>query len=183
MYCLWKGKIVWKILISLLLLFMIGCSSVPITSSNDDSSNGVPELPLQRIVVADFMFTALSISFVLGVIGTGLGFGKIGLSIIGGSLAGIILRTTILTYVSNVYFSIAVALIVLSGVLLIVAGVLMKNKAIKEMILSIQHIKDWAEVEGSDRKEANDIMNSLQSKETKQTVQKVKSDLKVKGKI
>lgn len=172
-----------KILISLLLLFMIGCSSVPITSSNDDSSNGVPELPLQRIVVADFMFTALSISFVLGVIGTGLGFGKIGLSIIGGSLAGIFLRTTILTYISNVYFSIAVALIVLSGVLLIVAGVLMKNKAIKEMILSIQHIKDWAEVEGSDRKEANDIMNSLQSKETKQTVQKVKSDLKVKGKI
>jgi hypothetical protein len=174
----------WKILIRITLLFIVGCASVP-TNGNDNTVSNNDDIggSLPSIVVRDYLFTGLTIGTVLGIIGIGLGFGKLGIAVVGGSVAGILLRTTILTYLSNTYFAIAVALIVLGSVILLIAGILIKNKAIKEMIISIQNIKRWTEEYGVDKHELHDLMNNIQSKKTKKEVQKIKTDLKLKGKL
>jgi hypothetical protein len=165
------------VLMLFILTLLTGCKSVPIISTPSVPVNTAPEIV--RITATDFLSTGLILSTVLGVIGIGMGLGKLGLSIAGGSIAGLLLRTTLLTYMSSAWFSVIVAMIVLAGLLLVLAGVLIKNKAIQEMIIGIQSLRRDSVFE----EEITSNIKASQSSATQNLIQKEKAKLKIKGEI
>ena len=115
------------------------------------------------------MVSFLLLGFVLGLVGAfGLGFKKLGLVVSGSCIAGIFLTAA----VSNTWFYIGAGLVVFASIVIVIAGLLLRNKAITELVSGIQEIKE----EGD-----NEKLKETQSKNTQRLVQNVKSKLKLKG--
>jgi len=142
------------------------------------------EVPQQVLIVQetvnhkDLLFTGLMCGAVLGIIGVGMGFGKLGLSISGACVAGILFRTTLITFVSNTWFAIAVGCVILAGCFLVIAAILWKNKALRELIMGIQAARNFGNKEAVTK-----VVSDCQSKETKAVVANTKHKMKMKGEL
>jgi hypothetical protein len=67
----------------------------------------------------------------------------------------------------------------IGSVVIAIASILFKNKAVKELIMSAQYLKQAV----PDSERVMDIFNLTQTKDTKALVNAVKSNLKLKGVI
>lgn len=186
----------------LLLALMViagGCLS---SSGGHSASPTVPDLPLSLPTIPSWnvLPSLLVVGFVLSVVAVGLGFGKLGGITAIACVSGLLLQHA----VSVPWLAQATALILLAGTLLVIAGILMKNGAIKDMIMGVQKLKEETLMgpEGKKqvddlalpslgpvacpswtRQQVNEALQSKQSKETQRQVQGIKSKLKKKGKI
>ena len=100
---------------------------------------------------------------------------KIGLPCIGASCISLFMALAVAR------FSTWMAVFGLIGSLASVGiSVLVKNKAMKELVTGVQALKP---IEGGDYSATNKILADIQSKSTQKLVQNVKSKLKLKGKL
>ncbi len=80
----------------------------------------------------------------------------------------------------------ALALLLLSVVCAAIASIVFKNRAVKELICGAQAVKDIHDTlngANATRSELNQALCKKQTKPTRKLVEKVKSNLKLKGKI
>ena len=171
-----------KIVLLIALFFVSGCASlggghnVPINQGVDNTGVGSINLPLP-----DFggLPSLLLVGFVLSVVGIGLGFAKLGGVTAIACVAGLLLRS-VLSVGWFIYLS---AFILLATILVVAAGIVFKNKALKEIIVGIQEYKAGVLTEKADVECVNDVLKSNQSSITQKLVKAVKNKLKLNGVI
>ena len=175
------GMIAYIIIILLLFLFacLQGCSLLPTSGS---SITTVPTAAQQLFKAAKNSNWLVTIS-ILGVAAGAFAFlngSKIGLPCIGASCISLFMALAVAR------FSTWMAVFGLIGSLASVGiSVLVKNRAVKEMIVSTQTIKDYAVNQaGLNRSGLNRLLIENQpTKSTQKLVQNVKSKLKLRGKL
>lgn len=170
-------KIVFEVILFFMLLAAIntlisGCHVLqPVEKVTTNT-----EILYRTIKSTNWMLSFLMIGFVLGLIGSfGLGFKKLGLVTSGACVAGIFLSAAI----SNAWFYIGAGLVVFASILIVIVGLLLKNNAIKEIILGVEDIKEH--YKGTpDYARVKNYLQVQQAKETQQLVQEVKTKIKLK---
>ena len=164
------------ILISLCLIAgLSSCSLLPTGGGSTIST--VPTAAQQLFKAAKNSNWLVTIS-ILGIAAGAFAFlngSKIGLPCIGASCISLFMALAVAR------FSTWMAVFGLIGSLASVGiSVLVKNKAVKEIVMGTQIVKDSQEINSSI---VNDILVENQTKSTQKLVQSVKSKLKLEGKI
>jgi len=173
-------KIVFEIILFLMLLaainiFLSGCSVLQPTEQITTNTGIITNTDViyKTIKSTNWVLSFLLLGFVLGLIGSfGLGFKRIGLVTSGACIAGIFLSAAI----SNTWFYIGAGLVVFASVLIVIAGILMKNRAILDLIVGIEYVRDDLGNKGI----AKEILKEHQRPQTQRIVQEVKTNLKLK---
>ena len=140
-----------------------GSGSLPAGSTGHDLPSGGSLLP-----GLNAMPTLLLIGFVLSVVGIGLGFGKLGGITAIACVSGLLLQSAL----SVPWLSVLAAIFLLCAMGLVVTGILLKNNALKEIVLGVQKYRE--------NKELADLDGTLkqnQSKATENIVKKIKATL------
>jgi len=173
-------KIIVEILLFIMLLIAIstflGCHMPTVDHSFVASTGGTTSFDTvtQTIRQMDFLRSLLMLGFVLGLIGAfGMGFPKLGLSASGACFAGLFLASAM----ANVWFYVGAGLIVLASVVIVVAGIALKNRAIRELVIGIQKVKENS-TKGT---KINQQLRDAQTKTTVAVVNEVKAKLKTRG--
>ncbi len=161
-------------ILMLVCILVLGCASIPTDTPKETISSGT-QIIWKTIASTDWLSSIFLMGFVCSIVGIGLGMTKLGVSCAVACVAGLFLKSAL----SALWFYQAAALVVLASILIVIAGIIFKNKAIKELIIGVQAIK--TETPGS--KPVSDIMKENQSKPTVALVNQVKAELKTKGVI
>lgn len=181
----WLLVLVLAIMLIQILIVLSGCAALQKTV------NPVPSTPSQQIInnvihSTDWLGSLFLLGFVCSVIGAGLGFKKLGIVCALSCISGLFLKSAL----STLWFYQAAALIVLASILIVIAGIIYKNRAIVELILGIQKVKEsnhpYVTNNGEselNKVEVNNTLQSVQTKLTRKLVSQIKNDLKLKGKI
>lgn len=161
-------------------LILTGCAVTQPYNPTAPISNNTTVI-WKVIQSTDWLASLFMVGFVLGIIGVGLGFGKLGLVSSFACVAGLFLKASM----SNVWFYTAAGLIVVASALIVLAGIVTKNKALRELVQGIQQGKTAiSEIHGLEEKELiNTQLKDSQSKTTRQVVESIKAYLKIKGQI
>lgn len=148
------------------LLCLTGCRVfTPVQASTPETVSSI----VQTVSVVPSL---LLVGFVLSVVAAGLGFSKVGMVSAFACLLGLLLKEAM----SVSWMAPVSALLVLSSLLFIIAGILKKNTAIKELILGAQKLKNSV-------KDGNEILKENQCTDTQKIVQDVKAKLKSSGEM
>jgi len=157
------------------MLILSGCASrKPITNPvTNPIINPAPitNTIIQTIQSTDWIMSILLIGCVIGIFGglNGMKTGWIGFL---SCLAGIFLKSAL----TNVWVYWCCGLLFAGTVLVLIVSIIWKNKVIKELILSVQYLKQHVDTEV-----AKNIFSLTQSNDTVATVNQIKSVMKTKG--
>jgi hypothetical protein len=169
----WILLLLGTVLIVLFLMTLGGCKILqPVDNPPPSSDTG--KIIWNTVSSMDWLGSLFLLGFVCSIIGAGLGFKKLGITCAASCVAGLFLKSAL----STLWFYQAAALIVLASFLIVIAGIIYKNRAIVELIIGAQNLKKEAVTIP-----VSEVMQAAQSKTTQQLVDQVKSDLKLKGKI
>jgi len=165
------------IVICLILILLSGCVSSTMSRRPvlEKSVSNSMQLIQNTVKSSDWLMSAFLIAIVLGVF-SGFNGLKTGWCAAGASLLGLILKSAMTQ--TWVYWSLGVLLI--AGVLLVAASILMRKRALVEIIKGVQRLKEAASVCTEPEKLA---LAKTQSKPTQRIVAAIKTDLKLKGDI
>jgi hypothetical protein len=156
-------------LIGILLTLNTSCTCLSTGSGRPPAGSTGHDLPSVGSLLPGFsaMPTFLLIGFVLSVVGIGLGFGKLGGVTAIACVSGLLLQSAL----SVPWLSALAAIFLLCAMGIVVAGILLKNKALKEIIKGVQEYRS--------KKEDNldKALASKQSSYTEQVVKKIKATL------
>ena len=177
-----KGLDTMKLFLEIVFILMLigvfnalsGCASLPQPSVLDSASSNT-QIIMKTIRSTNWISSLLMIGFVMGLIAAfGLDFKQLGLVTSGACIAGLFLSAAM----SNLWFYIGAGLVVFASILIVIAGLVWKHKAIVEIVTGVEELK-----QGGDPKEDSKLLSASQSKHTQLMVQEVKAKLKVGGKI
>jgi len=168
-----------------LLIFVLvsGCKSLPIWNNNSIQTNPAPtptEQLWQTVKKSNWLVTFSIPIIALGVVAIFNGVGKLGISVI---IFGCV---NLFMSLATSRFALIMAVFGLIGSIAVVAvSILVKNKALKEIICGVQTIKQTAKNDNVDLVFQDKIKETLskQVKSTQKLVTKVKTTLKSKGEI
>ena len=177
------------LIISILIFILIGlcfitglsgCSLLP-TGGGGSTITTVPTAAQQLFKAAKNSNWLVTLS-ILGIAAGAFAFlngSKIGLPCIGASCISLFMALAVAR------FSMWMAVFGLIGSLASVCiSVLVKNRAVKEIVMGVQESKGDFGHQWSNRKDAiNESQKNAQSKSTQKLVSKIKSQLKLKGKL
>lgn len=176
-------KIVLEIIFVMMLFGVIallcGCSILQpgqnvVTEPITNTTNVIYE----TIKSTNWVISFLMLGFVLGLIAAfGLGFKQLGLVTSGACVAGIFLSAAI----SNTWFYIGAGLVVFASILIVVAGLLLKHKAITELVTGVQSVRKNF-LDSQMQEPVKKLLQKEQSKQTQKIVQETKAKIKLKGK-
>jgi len=157
-----------------ILILLAGCQVLKPELSG--SGGGTIPSTLPRVPSWSFMPSLLLVGLVMGIVGAGLGFVKLGGISAAACMAGLVVWNSM----NLPWFQVSVGLILLASVIIVIVGIVRKNKAIRELIIGAQFLKKSAAdyFEGGTK-----ALQAQQSKETQKIVQEVKGKLKLKGTI
>jgi len=168
------------ILILLCILFMItGCNSLPFLQSKP-----IPKIPTP----SDQLWKAVKDSnwlITFSILGIAAGFfaffngSKMGLPAIGASCVSLFMALAVARFATWM----AVCGLIAS-IASVAISIIIKNKALKDFVCNIQHLKDGCKKNGNSISvEAINAELKDQEKSTKKVVQQIKSGLKLKGEM
>ena len=175
----WRTWVLIVIELVLLWVLLAGCSVLPPSSSPPvPSLSSSQSIIYQTIKSTDWIMSALLMGSVLGLFAgfNGLRVGWAGLA---ACMGGMVLKAAM----SSTYVYWVCGLIVLGAVLAAVASVLLKNQAVKELIVGVQKVKSSTVPRTEGHDEVSDTMKNEQSRTTVALVNTVKARLKTKGVI
>ncbi len=180
-------EVVLCIVITLLLVFIIaftgGCAILQPRTSGDvlaELPTSGPEAMFQTLKKANWLFT-------LSIIGVGAGF----FAFLNGSNKGLQFMAACFVVLSLIigvtrYSAVIAAIAMIGTVCLMVYSILVKNKAMREVVQGVENIRDIGSLDGhvtenSVVMEHNEVissyLNNVQSKTTKAIVKAVKNKL------
>lgn len=158
---------------------LTGCSMIPIQQADSVIDNPIP--PATKVIWKTIKSTdwlaSLFILCIAGGVFAGLNGLKAGWVAVISALVGLVVKAGM----SNVYMYWGCGLILLAVIVLVIVSIVIKNKAIKELICGTQKLRD--EFILQDRDTAVKVLAENQSKETTKLVLNTKANLKLKGKI
>lgn len=171
----WKQWLV-PLLIALLFILLAlnsGCSLFQMSAGDKIAS--LPETPKQQL------FQTLAKTnwlFTLSVLGVGAGF----FAFLNGSSKGLQFMAACFVVISLIigitrYSAVIAVLSMIGTVCLMLYSVLVKRKALREVIKGVQEIRSYAGTDNADEKAILDALSSAQSKTTKAIVKAVKNKL------
>jgi len=167
-------------LISVMMLFATSCAILEGRGDASDESNTAPPTPqeqLYRVVKkSNWLVTASIIGIAIGVFTVMNGMLKLGLASIASASTSLFMTLAVARY------SAWMAVLGLVGsILAAVSSILIRRRALIEIVRGVQEIKN--EFMGEDSEDANKTLAGHQSKSTQKIVQDIKSTLKLKGLI
>jgi len=165
------------ILLGLVLLTLLGCAMFPVgggaTGGNTISISTPANQLWQAARQTNWLVTVSIIIIAFGAVAFFQGMVKLGTS---AALFGCV---TLFLSLATARFALWMAVFGLVGAVAVVAAsILLKNRALVEMISGTQKLK-----EGLNKDESNKILSKPQSKSTQKLVQTIKTNLKLKGRL
>jgi len=152
-----------------------GCASLPHDTQPSPGANDTADTIWRTVRSTDWLASLFIVGFVCSLIAAGMGFGKLGLLSAFSCVAGLFLKAAF----SQPWFYAVAGLLVLASTCLVIAGIAWKNKALREIVVGVQKVKQ----ENGASAVVSSIMQDNQSKPTQALVQQIKGELKVKGEI
>jgi hypothetical protein len=174
-FLFWTAAIIWSVEV-ILMIFLSGCASFPTHENLPD----VIHTPTQQIIYesiksTDWLLSLLMVGCVLGIF-SGLNGMKTGWAGVAACVGGIVLKAAL----SSTYVYWLCGALFIGCVLAAIASILWKNKAIAEIIIGTNKLKN--DVGNSVTiVDANKVLSDEQSKDTRALVNQVKAKLKTKG--
>lgn len=166
--------IIWVIIVGLMAFFASGCNSGWLGQRDTITTLPTPSGQLWHTVKKSNWLVTLAIPIIaLGAVAMFNGAAKLGMSAI------IFGAVNLFMALATARFALWMSVFGLIGSgLAVAASILVKNKALKEIICGMQKVKKSGEFDYP-----NDILTKEQSKPTQRIVQNIKTNLKLKGEI
>jgi len=124
------------------------------------------------VASTDWLMSLLLLGSVAGIF-AGLNGMKSGWAAVASCVGGMFIKASLTS--TWVYW--CCGLLFVGSVVVAIASIIWKNKAVKELIMSSQYLKNAV----PDKERVTDIFNMTQTKDTQTLVNSVKSNLKLKG--
>lgn len=152
----------------------LSCASTPVTTTQPTEINTTHQIIMKTISSTDWLLSMLLLGSVAGIF-AGLNGIKSGWIAVLSCIGGMVLKASLTS--TWVYW--CCGFLFVGSILVATASVLWKNKAIKELIMSAQYLKQAV----PDKERVKEIFNLTQTKDTKALVTSVKNNLKLNGTI
>ena len=169
----WRTWVFIVIELVLLWIMLVGCSVLPTgPSPPSDPLSASQSIIYSTIRSTDWLMSVLLMGCVLGLF-AGFNGLKVGWAGLAACVGGMVLKADM----SSTYVYWACGLMVLGTVLAAIASVLLKNRAVRELIVGVQKVK---------QDPSNGVSGTMRNEQTRPTVDlvnSVKAKLKTKGVI
>ncbi len=167
------SMICWACVLVVVIL-CLSCATVPANPAQPTEINTTHQIIMKTISSTDWLLSMLLLGSVAGIF-AGLNGIKSGWMAVLSCIGGIVLKASLTS--TWVYW--CCGLLFIGSMLVAIASILWKNKAVKELIISAQYLKQAV----PDKERVKDIFNLTQTKDTKALVTSVKNSLKLNGTI
>ncbi len=177
--CIIYGALIGLIMIMIMIALLLGGCNSQLHDGNNPISPGT-KIIYETIRSTDWLISLFLIGCVAGLF-AGLNGLKIGWLGAASCIGGILIKSALSTIWIYWFMSFCLA----GCILAVIASILLKNKALIEIIKGVQKAKDGMVVVDGENpaKVALEVELGHQSKPTQKLVQLIKGDLKVKGEI
>ena len=171
--------VIFWILVIVITILGNGCTTIPLTPPQPPMTSGTTIL-WKTIMSTDWLMSMYLIAITCGIF-AGLNGIKAGWMGAFACFVGILLKAAL----SNTWVYVAAGLGLVGCVLLLVVSILLRKKALVEIIKGVQTIKTEMNnsAKPTNSKQISDAMVKEQSKPTQRLVQQIKGKLKVEGAI
>lgn len=169
----WTVSMICWACILIVVILCLSCATCPENAPNiHTETNTTQQIIMKTIASTDWLMSMLLLGSVAGIF-AGLNGIKSGWMAVISCIGGMVLKASLTS--TWVYW--CCGCLFVGSIIVAVASIVWKNKAVKELIMSAQYLKQAV----PDKERVSEIFNLTQTKDTKNLVANVKSNLKLKG--